>query len=166
MAAPNAIELERSLVVAASRGGYTLALVALISVGAAVVVSGCATEPRTSFTRAEQSVASPVDEPNVRYWADAGVSAIRKIARPAQVQPGLPFVYLALSGGGGGGAYGAGVLNGWTASGTRPEFIIVSGVSTGALLAPFAFLGPAYDERMRRMYTDGEAERLIQGPDC
>ena len=49
--------------------------------------------------------------------------------------------YLALSGGGADGAYGAGVLNGWTASGTRPEFTVVSGVSTGALIAPFAFLG-------------------------
>ena len=50
--------------------------------------------------------------------------------------------YLAVSGGGDNGAFGAGLLNGWTETGTRPEFKMVTGVSTGALIAPFAFLGP------------------------
>jgi predicted acylesterase/phospholipase RssA len=77
------------------------------------------------------------------------------------VQKGRPFVYLALSGGGGGGAFGAGVLNGWSESGTRPEFSVVSGVSTGAPIAPFAFLGPDYDDRLRQIYAYGEARRLI-----
>jgi hypothetical protein len=72
--------------------------------------------------------------------------------------------YLALSGGGGDGAYGAGVLNGWTASGTRPEFSVVSGVSTGALTAPFAFLGPRYDKTLREVYTSGIAESLLDTP--
>jgi predicted acylesterase/phospholipase RssA len=48
--------------------------------------------------------------------------------------------YLALSGGGADGAYGVGVLNGWSAAGRRPAFSVVSGVSTGGLIAPFAFL--------------------------
>lgn len=52
---------------------------------------------------------------------------------------------LSLSGGGEDGAFGAGILNGWTASGNRPKFDIVTGISTGALQAPFAFLGPEYD---------------------
>ena len=56
-----------------------------------------------------------------------------------------PSYILALSGGGEGGAFGAGILNGWTATGTRPEFTVVTGVSTGALIAPFAFLGSDYD---------------------
>lgn len=60
---------------------------------------------------------------------------------------------LALSGGGDGGAYGAGFLNGWTQSGKRPEFAIVTGVSTGALLAPFAFLGSRYDDRLTQAFT-------------
>jgi predicted acylesterase/phospholipase RssA len=72
--------------------------------------------------------------------------------------------YLALSGGGADGAYGAGVLNGWTAAGTRPEFSAVSGVSTGALIAPFAFLGPAYDAALRDVYTSGVAESLLNTP--
>ena len=73
-------------------------------------------------------------------------------------------IYLALSGGGADGAYGAGVLNGWTASGTRPEFTVVSGVSTGAMIAPFAFLGPSYDDMLRQLYTSGVAERLLASP--
>src|SRR3954468_4941451 len=64
-----------------------------------------------------------------------------------------PATYLAISGGGENGAYGAGLLTGWTALGTRPEFKGVTGVSTGALIAPFAFLGPAYDRQLRETYT-------------
>ncbi|MGO9741202.1 MAG: patatin-like phospholipase family protein [Roseiarcus sp.] len=106
-----------------------------------------------------------IGAPNIRYWADATASTVQGLARPAVVQKGRPFVYLALSGGGGGGAFGAGVLNGWSESGTRPQFTIVSGVSTGALIAPFAFLGPDYDDRLRQIYTNGEAQRLIGQPD-
>ena len=64
-----------------------------------------------------------------------------------------PAYFLAVSGGGDNGAYGAGFLKGWTASGTRPEFKVVTGVSTGALIAPFAFLGPRYDYVLERVYT-------------
>jgi hypothetical protein len=60
---------------------------------------------------------------------------------------------LAISGGGENGAFGAGLLCGWTVQGTRPTFEWVTGVSTGALTAPFAFLGPAYDPQLRTVYT-------------
>jgi predicted acylesterase/phospholipase RssA len=70
--------------------------------------------------------------------------------------------YLVLSGGGGNGAFGAGLLAGWTAHGSRPEFQIVSGVSTGALIAPFAFLGPAYDGTLRDVYTRYSTEDLVE----
>jgi len=65
-----------------------------------------------------------------------------------------PTAYLALSGGGDKGAFSAGFLNGWRKEGTRPQqFKLVTGVSTGALIAPFAFLGPAYDHNLTAMYT-------------
>jgi len=64
-----------------------------------------------------------------------------------------PAVYLAISGGGENGAYGAGVLTGWSGLGTRPTFKGVTGVSTGALMAPFAFLGSSYDKDLERFYT-------------
>ena len=108
----------------------------------AALLGGCASDPRTPFTESDEMTAVAIGAPNIRYWADATAHAVQGVARPAVVQKGRPFVYLALSGGGGSGAFGAGVLNGWSESGTRPEFTIVSGVSTGALIAPFAFLGP------------------------
>jgi predicted acylesterase/phospholipase RssA len=58
-----------------------------------------------------------------------------------------------VSGGSDNGAFGAGVLVGWSESGKRPSFKLVTGVSTGALIAPFAFLGPAYDTQLRAIYT-------------
>ena len=67
--------------------------------------------------------------------------------------PRRPQHILALSGGGMFGAYTAGVLGGWTRSEQRPEFDVVTGISTGALIAPLAFLGPKYDGLMERFYT-------------
>jgi predicted acylesterase/phospholipase RssA len=64
-----------------------------------------------------------------------------------------PVTFLAISGGGDKGAFTAGLLNGWTATGTRPEFKLVTGISTGALIAPFAFLGPEYDATLKQVYT-------------
>lgn len=68
--------------------------------------------------------------------------------------------YLALSSGGAGGAFSVGILSEWSRTGRRPEFDIVSGVSTGALIAPFAFLGPRYDEKLKTLYTTGLAKDL------
>ena len=69
---------------------------------------------------------------------------------------------LALSGGGPDGAFGAGLLTGWTARGDRPTFDIVTGASAGALMSPFAFLGPAYDDRMRQVFANGEMANFLQ----
>jgi hypothetical protein len=73
-----------------------------------------------------------------------------------------PAYILALSGGGEGGAFGAGLLNGWTATGIRPEFTVVTGVSTGALIAPFAFLGSDYDWVLDDLYTETSADQLVR----
>jgi len=69
--------------------------------------------------------------------------------------------FLAVSGGGEDGAFGAGLLCGWTESSTRPDFELVTGVSTGALTAPFAFLGPAYDAHLRAVYTGLQPEDIL-----
>lgn len=69
--------------------------------------------------------------------------------------------YLAISGGGADGAYGAGLLVGWSEQGSRPEFAMVTGVSTGALTAPFAFLGEAYDEQLKMLYTTLDSSRIF-----
>jgi len=75
---------------------------------------------------------------------------------------GKPHKYLAISGGGAKGAFGAGFLAGWSASGTRPEFSMVTGISTGALIAPFAYLGPDYDDEIKEMYTQYSTKDLIK----
>ncbi len=73
-----------------------------------------------------------------------------------------PAVLLAISGGGDDGAFGAGLLNGWTAAGNRPVFKLVTGVSTGALTAPFAFAGPAYDATLKELYTTISAKDIAE----
>jgi predicted acylesterase/phospholipase RssA len=69
---------------------------------------------------------------------------------------------LVLSGGGMNGAYSAGVLKGWTASGARPRFDVVTGISTGALIAPYAFLGSEYDAELERLYTSMRQENVFR----
>jgi hypothetical protein len=103
--------------------------------------------------------------PGARYFVGidldpliGDVVAARKREQVDLAQSGhageLPFAdLLAISGGGDKGAFGAGLLVGWTANGTRPTFKAVTGVSTGSLIAPFAFLGPEYDEVLTRTYT-------------
>jgi len=73
----------------------------------------------------------------------------------------VDYAHLALSGGGANGAFGAGFLNGWTATGKRPLFKIVTGVSTGALMAPFAFLGPDHDDALRTFYTTTRTRDIL-----
>jgi len=97
---------------------------------------------------------------HIRYWGDTGeglspniVAEVIAQQRAAGFAPKPPS-FLAISGGGSNGAFGAGVLFGWTAAGTRPEFVVVTGISTGSLIAPFAFLGPPYDELLKQAYTD------------
>jgi hypothetical protein len=118
-----------------------------------------------------------IGQENVRTWADelspsftkelftAGMVEIEAIraATPAGQEPVLPTAhFLAISGGGPDGAYGAGLLCGWTESGTRPEFKLVTGISTGALTAPFAFLGPKYDENLKRVYTSVRTRDIMK----
>jgi predicted acylesterase/phospholipase RssA len=73
-----------------------------------------------------------------------------------------PLSVLALSGGGATGAFAAGALAGMTRSQTRPQFAVVTGVSAGALVAPFAFLGPEWDAEMSAIYTEGVTRRVLQ----
>jgi len=75
------------------------------------------------------------------------------LARSGHTGPLPPADLLAISGGGDNGAFGAGLLCGWSESGTRPTFKSVTGISTGALIAPLAFLGSEYDELLRKIYT-------------
>jgi hypothetical protein len=102
--------------------------------------------------------------PNARFFRDQPEQMIAeqkqqliREARALSVPPGgqMPTAYLlSLSGGGDDGAFGAGLLTGWTEHGDRPKFKLVTGVSTGALISPFAFLGPDYDAALTDVYTN------------
>ena len=135
-------------------------------VAAAVALSGCAaTLKYAPVPEADIGRAQVVGYSNIRTWGDASPRELNAAIGLKDVEPATlsrahiqrqePRVqnYMALSGGGGDGAYGAGLLVGWTASGERPVFDIVTGVSTGALAAPFAFLGPHYDRKLEEIYT-------------
>ena len=90
---------------------------------------------------------------------------IAQVSERAKAEGKVPnnglYDILVLSGGGPDGAFGAGLLNGWTAHGDRPEFSLVTGISTGALIAPFAFLGPDYDDELKRFYTQTGTADLV-----
>ena len=108
--------------------------------------------------------------PGVRFWGDEApedlverlkASTVEEIRARQSGIVGVQHNYLAISGGGPDGAFGAGLLNGWTEAGTRPEFTMVTGISTGALIAPFAFLGPKYDHVLKEIYTLYSTSDLI-----
>lgn len=110
---------------------------------------------RPDFTADDQAAAIIPGVPDARFWADSEKDFLA--ALPAQPGP-----WLALSTGGGDGAFGAGVLNGWSQSGKRPEFSVVTGVSTGSLMAPYAFIGPAQDPGLKRAYTEYNAGDIFE----
>jgi hypothetical protein len=103
--------------------------------------------------------------PGVRLSVDQADDALKSAAdRLAPLRSLIgrdEFNILALSGGAAGGAYGAGVLTGLSKAGRRPDFAIVTGVSTGALIAPLAFLGSAWDDRLTEAYLGGHATELL-----
>jgi predicted acylesterase/phospholipase RssA len=112
-------------------------------------------------------VASPVGfGPDVRFasadqsYFDAHVDQV--IARFERVARERPPNVIAFSGGGAGGAFGAGVLEGMSRSGDRPTFDLVTGVSVGALIAPFAFLGPDWDAELRDAFIAGRSAHLMR----
>ena len=125
-----------------------------------LALAACTSLPRTPYSAADASSSRVLDLDGLRRYTDEPATKFRfeKDDRSSTK------TYLALSGGGADGAYGVGVLNGWTAAGTRPTFSVVSGVSTGGLIAPFAFLGSQYDDTLREVYTSGIAESLLDDP--
>ena len=124
-----------------------------------LALSACATlPPRIPHTLFDQDAATVLGDEPIRFWSrgdDARYSAwsARMLNDRQAASLGRPRTILALSGGSDKGAFSAGLLNAWTARGDRPQFDLVSGVSTGALIAPFAFLGTSEDAKLERLYT-------------
>lgn len=135
----------------------------LLTLMLAVLLAGCAgLPPRTAVPADQYIAAEPAGYGRVRAWGD--VPSDTALNDVADLWSGLlarsdagdkpSFTALVLSGGAEDGSFGAGLLNGWSEAGDRPEFDIVTGVSTGALIAPLAFLGADYDSALRDMYIE------------
>ncbi|MFB3893302.1 MAG: patatin-like phospholipase family protein [Phycisphaerae bacterium] len=136
----------------------------MVTLAAGLLTAGCAGVTRNALPAELASKAEVPGIPGVRAWgsdysplfqADLVESAkqARGVDPRGVVGPDGYANVLALSGGGPDGAFGAGLLCGWTKAGTRPTFKLVTGMSTGALIAPFAFVGPEYDHVLKQFYT-------------
>jgi predicted acylesterase/phospholipase RssA len=140
---------------------------------AVLVLGACSAPRRNPVPKDLAATAAVAGMPTVRFWgdtADASLLARYMLSLEREVKAAgvgsiaaLPDAhFLALSGGGSDGAFGAGLLCGWTERGDRPTFKIVTGISTGALIAPFAFAGPEYDHVLRDVYTNISTRDIVQ----
>jgi len=138
-------------------------IAALLSAVSLLWLQGCA--PQLVIREAKSS--AQTDAPNAIRTLGADrrfstLSAQSVAQRLHALRADEPVNILALSGGGADGAFGAGALVGLTRSGLRPQFSVVTGVSAGALIAPYAFLGADWDEHLIDIYTTGRGEHLLQ----
>ena len=123
-----------------------------------VALTACQTLPRPGFTQEELAAASPPFRYD--FSNDAARSRFEADTRQAGQAPADGrFDLLALSGGGANGAFGAGIMTAWD---DQPAFEVVTGVSTGALIAPFVFAGRSFDPALTRAYTSGQTEGLLK----
>ncbi len=148
-----------------------IGLAAALALGACTSLAPLRVAPTAEF----YSLAEPVGAAGSRFWGDdltAGqLVAIEAILRDGvtrrweaagRPEAGIQETVLALSGGGPDGAFAAGLLTGWTEAGDRPEFSLVTGISVGALIAPFAFAGSDYDDALRIIFTETETSDVAQ----
>jgi len=135
-------------------------------VGAAL--GGCATLERLpAVTYAQAKRTDILDIPDARFYVSETKQILNLAVKASQrrnLARGVTATryFLAISGGGDDGAFGAGLLVGWSDRGDRPEFDVVTGVSTGSLSAPFVFLGRAYDPQLKAVYTETNANDVFQ----
>ena len=135
------------------------------------IVTGCASvRVRNPVPEDLSDTAKISNIPRARAWGDEPPQYANEWFNlpKSEIEKQFPALfrsshnYLAISGGGANGAFGAGLLAGWTTAGDRPEFSMVTGISTGALSAPFAFLGSAYDAQLKEIYTTYSTKNLVR----
>ena len=143
-----------------------------VAVIVALFLSGCSSVPERRALPPEYTLDAAIPGiPEARFWGDEWPTfSVEKFESytDSDLKENFsklynqPHNYLAISGGGANGAFGAGLLRGWTATGVRPEFSMVTGVSTGALTAPFAFLGSDYDDVIKKVYTTTTTSDVVK----
>ena len=144
----------------------------LAAIGLLMAVVACAGTPARNPVPSKLTSQVGIDGiPEARFWGDEWPKfSLERFDTytDAGFREQFPAVYektnsyLAISGGGANGAFGAGLFAGWTQSGTRPEFTMVTGIGTGALTAPFAFLGPDYDDVLKKVYTTTSTKDILK----
>ena len=141
--------------------GLVVMLIAAFAM--ALMLAGCSETARVAYQAQDAENADISGFDDIRTYLDAKLD--KGSADPGKWAPSntkKDINLLMISGGGAGGAFTVGVLSAWTKMGTRPQFDVVTGVSTGALIAPYAFLGQSYDERLVKLYTSGIARNLVE----
>jgi predicted acylesterase/phospholipase RssA len=133
--------------------------IAILFIG--LTLQGCAHTAIREPTSSEGDAPNAIRTlgPDQRFLTLPSQSVARRVRAE---RAGQPVNILALSGGGADGAFGAGALIGLTRAASRPQFSVVTGVSAGALIAPYAFLGSDWDDQLAEVYTSGRAEHLLQ----
>ena len=145
------------------RGYFARVLNLFLFIGILFSCVGCATArhpvPTDMISKVQVKNMSEIRYMDGMIGSELQKNAIRSFFEekpgdfPVDAQGRRIYPTLALSGGAANGAYGAGLLKGWSQEGTRPIFKAVTGVSTGAIIAPFVFLGKDYDWAMEELYT-------------
>lgn len=156
------IALLRARAILADVVGCPRCSAGLLAAGLLSTLLGCGTPQR--FAAVPSALAGEtrfLQIPNARYDADDGAALEAEVRKALTARSAAPPDLLAASGGKEDGAFGAGLLVGWSQSGGRPEFRIVTGTSTGALAAPFAFLGSGFDWALESMYTKTGPDDVI-----
>jgi predicted acylesterase/phospholipase RssA len=138
-------------------------------VGVAIAIAACSTLTRNPVPESASLDDVRAASGQIRAWGDVVPKNIEALGRErdaqrraAGINPSGIMSYLAISGGGSDGAFGAGLLVGWSEAGTRPKFDLVTGISTGSLIAPFAFLGSDYDAQLKEIYTRYDAHDIAR----
>jgi predicted acylesterase/phospholipase RssA len=140
----------------------------VLGLAVALGASGCSSIERLpAVTVAQEAQASVGEIRDARVYVReteriAAIAQQAYLRRAKTKAASAPRYFLALSGGGDDGAFGAGLLVGWSARGNRPSFDVVTGVSTGALSAPFAYLGREYDPQLQQVYSDASPDAVYR----
>ena len=151
-----------------SRQHFSFMIFRIIGIVALLLfISACSAKTRTydAPSMLDYHKANVEGYQHIRYWGDKTApyaytrSNIKRLGSNKDFRKRIDI--LALSGGAEDGAYGAGFLKGWSERGNRPVFTVVTGISTGALIAPFAFLGPKYDHVIERLYTQSSQKNIV-----
>ncbi len=145
----------------------------MVLVATLLLLAGCNTIPkRYRDAPVPEELVDKVTIPGIpdaRSWGDQTPPYIQEILDSSKEEIAKKYAgiinrkhtELAISGGGSNGAYGSGILVGWTARGDRPKFTVVSGISTGSIIAPFAFLGAEYDSVLIDLYTNKSTKEVV-----